>query len=105
MRSAMLSVVLGALLTACIGTADSLHQVEGVAPESGICRVAVLEAGTSRVLRAEDVRGNFSVSYWLGGPFSPEVDIMATCNGKSVRQLKGIAPRMTGVTSLGTLAP
>jgi hypothetical protein len=105
MRIAVLSAVSLINLTACVGTMDSLHSVEGLAPDDGSCRVVISEAGTSRVVRSEHVRGKFSVSYSAGGPFPPRVDIAGVCNGKAVKQLKAVAPRTIGVADLGTLAP
>jgi len=105
MRTAMLSAMLVPGLSACVGTADSLHEVRGVAPANDACHVAVLETGTSRVIQSQDVRGEFTMTYSVGGLGSPTVDITATCNGKLVRQLKAVRPRAVGVADLGTLAP
>ena len=105
MRIAILSAVLVTSLSACVGTMDSVHSVEGLAPDDGSCRVVISEADTSRVVRAENVRGKFSVGYTVGGPFPHKVDIAGVCNGKTVKQLKAVAPRAMGVADLGTLAP
>ena len=105
MRTAMLSASLTTALCACVGTVDSLHEVHGVAPVNDACRIAIVEAGTSHVVRSQDVRGEFTMSYTISGFGSPTVDINATCNGKLVRQLKAVRPRATGVAELGTLAP
>jgi len=105
MRSTMLSAILTTVLCACVGTADSVHEVHGFAPANQACRVAILEAGTSHVRHSQDVRGEFTMFYTVGGFGSPTVDINATCNGKLVRELKAVRPRATGVADLGTLAP
>jgi hypothetical protein len=105
MRITLLGAVSIINLSACVGTMDSLHSVEGLAPDDGSCRVVVSEAGTSRVVSSESVRGKFSTSYTAGGPFPPKVDIAGVCNGKTVKQLRAVAPRATGVANLGTLAP
>jgi hypothetical protein len=93
------------VLGGCVGTMDSLHTVEGVAPDNGSCRVVVSETDSTRVVSSDDVRGRFTVSYTAGGPFPPKVDIAGVCNGKTVKQLKAVAPRTMGVVDLGTLAP
>jgi len=95
MRVALLSVGLMTTLAACVGTMDSLHSVEGVAPDNGSCRVVVSEADSSHVISSDNVRGKFTVRYSVGGPFPP----------KTVKQLKSVAPRTMGVADLGTLAP
>jgi len=105
MRVALLSVGLMTTLAACVGTMDSLHSVEGVAPDNGSCRVVVSEADSSHVISSDNVRGKFTVRYSVGGPFPPKVNIAGVCNGKTVKQLKSVAPRTMGVADLGTLAP
>jgi len=105
MRIALLSAISVINLSACIGTIDSLHSVEGTAPNDGSCHVVISETGTQRVITSENVRGNFAVTYIAGGPFPVRVDIAGLCNGKTVKELKAVAPRNIGIANLGILAP
>jgi hypothetical protein len=94
-----------ALASACVGTIDSLHYVQGEAPSSAGCEVLVSEAGSSHEKAREKVSGSFRVGYTAGGPFPSDVDIAAYCDGVKVKELKGVSPRQVGNTNLGKLAP
>lgn len=93
-----------ALVAAC-ATVDSVHPVKGEAPRTGDCEIAVSETGTARVIRKEKVQGSFSMSFTSSGPFPPNVDVAAYCNGAKVKELKSIAPRNLREIDLGKLAP
>lgn len=93
-----------ALLVGCVGTVDSLHSVEGEAPNNAECEVKVTTTGTSKVLAQDKVRGKFSVVYVASGPSPSNVDIAANCNGVKVRELNGVAPRPNATIDLGKLA-
>ena len=83
---------------------DSLHAVRGEAPAGANCEITVTERDSARV-RKEKVSGAFSVSYTSSGPFPPQVDVTAYCDGVKVKEMKGISPRNAGDTDLGKLAP
>ena len=93
------------ILAGCAGVRDSLDQIRGVAPDDGSCSIVILEAGTSRVLSSQSVRGRFSVGFGLGDEYPRKVDITGVCNGKTVKFFGGIVPGSIGVTDLGTVAP
>ena len=54
------------ILAGCAGVRDSLDKIRGVALDDGSCSIVILEAGTSRVLSSQSVRGRFSVGFGLG---------------------------------------
>jgi hypothetical protein len=99
------TVTVVVLVCGCVGTIDTLHSVKGEAPAVRDCEITVTESHSSRVIEKERVSGAFSVTYMASGPFPPKVDVAAYCNGVKVKEMKGISPRNTGDTNLGTLAP
>lgn len=98
-------VVAAMVLAGCAGALDSLDQIRGVAPDDGSCSIVILEAGTTRVLSSQSVRGRFSVGFGLGDDNPRKVDITGVCDGKTVKFFGGIVPGSIGVTELGTVAP
>lgn len=98
-------VAVSLILAGCAELRDNLDKIRGVAPEDGSCSVVVLEAGTSRVLSSQSVRGRFSVGFGLGDEYPRKVDVTGVCDGKTVKFFGGIVPGSIGVTELGTVAP
>lgn len=82
---------------------DSLHVVKGDAPKGASCEVVVTSGAD--VLRREEVNGSFEVTYIAAGPLPSKVDVTAYCGGRSVKEIKGIAPRSVGDVELGKLQP
>jgi len=103
-RHLQLAVYLVPLL-GCVGTLDSLHRVDGTAPITGSCEVVVNVAGTTDMLARESVKGAFSVVYLTSSLVPPDVDVVATCNGVTLRNLKAISARTSPNVQLGNLAP
>jgi hypothetical protein len=98
-------LLVGLSLAGCVGTVDSVHRVTGTAPATDSCEVLVREAGTNKLIARESVRGPFSIAYAVPGLVAPNVDIVASCDGRVVRQLASISPRTTAEVQLGSIAP
>ena len=92
-------------LAGCVGTVDSMHRVDGTAPTTGDCEIVVNVAGTTDTLVRESVNGTFSVVYLAAGLVPPDVDVVASCNGVTLRNLKAVPARSSKIVQLGILAP
>ena len=92
-------------LTGCATSIEKYDRIRGVAPDDGSCRVVVYEQDSSRELRAETVRGRFSMGFALGDEHPRKFDIATVCGGRRTKFLRNIVPGAFGVTDLGYIGP
>ena len=100
-----LLIALALLLAGCAGVTESLNRINGTAPETGDCRVDIIDRETGQVYRSTPVRGPFSIGFGQGANQPRRVDIRAYCDGKMTKELRRIEMGSIGTTELGSIRP
>jgi hypothetical protein len=85
-------VCIATSLTGCIGTLDTAFRVHGHAPEQMKCEVKTIRAETGEVIYRKLVSGEFINTVVIGGLDTSQIDVVAECDGKTLKKVEDVAP-------------